>query len=326
MHRSFLFFERLTAAQGGRFFIIISGGLSLKFFKEGLGEGSTFAGYHPAVNLIFFIFAVGITMFSMSPAFLAVTLVFSWVYSLMLSGQKVIKTNLLFTVPVIIIMAVINTLFNHNGATVLFYLAGNRITMEAFISGVVGALLISSVIIWFGCFNVIMSSDKLIYVFGKAAPVLGLTLSMIFRFIPLLKSRFKEINLGQRCMGRHVEGGKMARIRQTVKEVSILISWSLEAAIETSDSMEARGYGLPGRTSFHLFRMKPSDWKALVAIMITGLIGTAGCIMGRTSIIFYPKIVAAQWDVVMIVVFTAYCVLLGIPIIIDIAGERKWQQ
>lgn len=298
----------------------------MKIFKDGLGDGSTFAGYHPAVNLIFFLFAIGITMFSMSPAFLAVTLVFSWVYSLMLGGRKVIKTNLLFTVPVIIIMALINTLFNHNGATVLFYLMGNRITLEAFISGIAGALLLSSVIIWFGCFNVIMSSDKLIYIFGKAAPVLGLTLSMIFRFIPLLRSRFKEIHLGQRCMGRHVEGSRMARLRQGVKEVSILISWSLEAAIETSDSMEARGYGLPGRTSFHLFRMKPSDWKVLILTMITGLTGTAGCIMGRTSINFYPEIVPAQWDAVMIIIFTAYCLLLSIPIIIDIAGERKWQQ
>ena len=298
----------------------------MKIFKDGLGEGSTFAGYHPAVNLIFFLFAIGITMFSMSPAFLAVTLVFSWVYSLMLSGRKVIKTNLLFTVPVIIIMALINTLFNHNGATVLFYLAGNRITLEAFVSGIVGALLLSSVIIWFGCFNVIMSSDKLIYIFGKAAPVLGLTLSMVFRFIPLLKSRFKEIHLGQRCMGRHVEGGRMAKLRQATKEVSILISWSLEAAIETSDSMEARGYGLPGRTSFHLFRMSPSDWKVLVITMAAGLIGTAGCIMGRTSINFYPEIVPMQWDPVMIVIFIAYCLLLSIPIIIDIAGERKWQQ
>ena len=85
--------------------------------------------------------------------------------------------------------------------------------------------------------------------------MLGLTLSMIFRFIPLLKARFREISMGQRCMGRHVTGGFMAKLRQVTKEVSILISWSLEAAIETSDSMEARGYGLPGRTSFHLFKM-----------------------------------------------------------------------
>ena len=60
----------------------------MKIFKEGLGEGSTFAGCHPAVNLMFFLFAIGITMFSMSPAFLAVTLVFSWLYSILQKSHK----------------------------------------------------------------------------------------------------------------------------------------------------------------------------------------------------------------------------------------------
>ena len=298
----------------------------MKVFREGLGDSSTFGGLHPAVNLIFFLFAIGITMFSMSPAFLAVTMIFAWIYSLMLHGKKAVKTNLIFTVPILIIMAVINTLFTHNGETVLFYINSNRITLEAFVCGVAGALLLSSVIIWFSSFNVIMTSDKLIYIFGKAAPVFGLTLSMIFRFIPLLKRRYKEIHLGQRCMGRHVTGGKIAIARQTIKEISILISWSLEAAIETSDSMEARGYGLPGRTSFHLFKMTPSDRKVLAVTGITGLISTAGCIMGKTSISFYPKIVLGQWDFMTAVTFAAFSIMLSIPIIIDIAGERKWQQ
>ena len=72
----------------------------MKMFKDGLGEGSTFAGCHPAVNLIFFLFTIGITMFSMSPVFLAVTLVFSWFYSILLNGKKAIKSNLLFTLPI----------------------------------------------------------------------------------------------------------------------------------------------------------------------------------------------------------------------------------
>ena len=69
-----------------------------------------------------------------------------------------------------------------------------------------------------------MTSDKFIYLFGKAAPVLGLTLSMVFRFLPLLKIRYQEISMGQKCMGRHGQKGIIARARQTVKEVSILIS------------------------------------------------------------------------------------------------------
>lgn len=295
-------------------------------FKDGLGENSTFAGCHPAVNLIFFLFAIGITMFSTSPAFLAVTLVFSWLYSILLNGKKAVKSNLIFTIPILIIMTVINTLFTHNGATVLFYLNNSRITLEALLYGLAAAVLLSSIIVWFSCFNVVMTSDKLIYIFGKAAPVLGLTLSMIFRFIPLLKARFREISMGQRCMGRHVAGGFWAKLRQVTKEVSILISWSLEAAIETSDSMEARGYGLHGRTSFHLFKMTPTDKALLTGISISGLIAASGCILGKTSIYYYPKVVLGQWDVLTVITFTAYVLMLAVPLITDIFGEIKWQQ
>ena len=45
--------------------------------RQGLGEKAEFATYHPVVNLIFFLFVIGITMFSMDPAFLTATLVLS---------------------------------------------------------------------------------------------------------------------------------------------------------------------------------------------------------------------------------------------------------
>lgn len=295
-------------------------------FKDGLGESSRFSGCHPAVNLIFYVFAIGITMFSTDPIFLAVTTLFSWAYSILLKGVKALKTNLLLMLPIVLVMTIVNGLFTHNGATVLFFINDSRITLEALAYGMAAAVLLTAVVIWFVSFNVVMSSDKLIYIFGKAAPVLGLTLSMIFRFIPLLKNRFREIRMGQQCMGRHTEGGVFAKTRQLCKEVSILISWSLEASIETSDSMEARGYGLHGRTSFHLFKMSPTDWTTLAAISVTGIIAMIGCVMGKTSIYYYPVIKFAEWDIWRIITLISFALLLAVPMILDITGERKWQQ
>lgn len=296
-----------------------------EMFKNGLGEGSEFATYHPVVNFIFFVFAIGITMFSVDPVFLVATLALSWSWSILLNGKKAIRFNLLMTLPVMIFMAVINTLFTHNGATVLFYLNYNRVTLEAFLYGLAAAAMISSVIIWFTCFNKVMTSDKFIYLFGKTVPVLGLTLSMIFRFIPLLKSRYNEINMGQKCMGRHVEKGFFAKARQLIKEASILISWSLEASIETSDSMEARGYGLKGRTSFHLFKFTSRDKMMTAYLLTAGLIATVGCALGKTTIYYYPVIVLEQWDLLKIITLISYIMLLTAPMVIDILGEKKWQ-
>ena len=81
--------------------------------RYGLGENSRFSACHPMVNFIFYAFVIGITMFSMSPAFLAATLCFSWAYTVLLKGVPGIKTNLLFTIPLFLIMAVVNTLFTH---------------------------------------------------------------------------------------------------------------------------------------------------------------------------------------------------------------------
>lgn len=297
-----------------------------EILKDGIGEKAEFAAYHPMVNLIFFIFAIGITMLSTHPYFLVSAFIISWVYSVVLKGKSALKFNVLISLPMFVIMALINTLFVHNGATVLFYLFGNRVTMEALLYGIASAFLLSAVIVWFSSFNMIMSSDKLLYIFGKAAPVLGLTLSMILRFIPLLKNRYNEITLGQKCMGRHKEKGFIPRVRQVIKEVSILISWSLEASIETADSMEARGYGLRGRTSFHLFKFTGKDWTMLAGILIFGGIAAAGVFLGKTSMYYYPKITLESPDLMTVISLAAFNILMILPMIIDIAGEMKWQK
>ena len=296
--------------------------------REGLGEDSEFSGFHPWVNLIFFILAIGITMFSQSPWFLAATMITAWAYSIALNGVKQIKMNAAVTVWSVVVFSVVNALFSHNGATVLFYISGNRITLEAMIYGASVSVMFAAIVIWFSCFNVIMTAEKLIYIFGKAAPVLGLTLSMIFRYIPLLKARFQEIRLGQACLGRNMEKEKgiVAKTRQFGKEISILISWSLESSIEGADSMEARGYGLRGRTSFHLYRFIPRD-TICTAVMLLFAAGTFyGIYKGKASAMFYPEYEAPGFDSVTLFSMLCFMAMLSVPLVMDLYGEIRWKR
>lgn len=296
-------------------------------FRKGLGEKNEFSSYHPLVNLVYFIFIIGITMFSVNPVFLAMTFAASWAYSILLKGVKAIKFNCLFLIPIIIITTVINPLFSHNGVTILFYLNENPITKEAIVYGFASAILLTSIIIWFSTVNVIIREDKFIYLFGRLIPVIALTISMCMRFVPLLKNRFKEITEGQKCMGRDFSSGSiMRRLRQFFKEVSILIAWSLETSIETADSMEARGYGLKGRTSFHLYKFDRRDFTVLTAMVILGAVVAVGCFMGKTDIYYYPAIYFPETDVFTVVIEVFYFMLLIMPMIIDIRGERRWRQ
>ena len=88
---------------------------------------------------------------------------------------------------------------------------------------------------------------------------------------PLLQRRLDQVKDGQRCMGRD-DGIRhpVRKIRIFSKELSILIAWSLEAGIETSDSMEARGYGLKGRSSYTIYRFGRRDLCVLLLILLLG--------------------------------------------------------
>lgn len=266
-------------------------------------------------------------MFSMHPIFLIETILGAWVYSIHLRGRKGVQFNLWCTIPILVLTTILNPLFTHDGVTILFYLNDNAVTVEAVLYGLASGVMLCGVIIWFSCYSMIVETDKFIYLFGRIAPTTALLLTMIIRFIPLIKKRFQEIHNAQKCIGRQkISEAWWSRFRQLSRELSILVAWSLETSIETSDSMEARGYGLHGRTSFHLYIFTKRDALLLIGIFMIGAIAIAGCIMGKTDIYYYPHIWYPETDWITYMSGTAYAVLLLIPIWIDKKGECKWKQ
>ncbi len=287
---------------------------------------SVFYRKHPLINFIYFAVIIGVTMFSNHPVFLVLSFVGAWVYSVILKGKKALKFNFLVLVPVILITVILNALNVHNGVTVLFYLNGNRVTFEAVVFGLVQGIMLTTVIIWFSSFNVIVTEDKFIYLFGRVSPVIAMTLSMVLRFVPLLENRFDEISAAQRCMGRGGKGtGFISRTRLFAKKLSILIAWSLEASIESSDSMEARGYGLKGRTSFHLYCFSKGEILLLAGMLALGMVCIASCIMDYTNIYYYPAIVFGGVSPMLLVSAGAFCILMCYAPFVDIRGMKRWK-
>ena len=108
------------------------------------------------------------------------------------------------------------------------------------------------------------------------------------------------------------------------KELSILIAWSLEASIESADSMEARGYGLHGRSSFHLFRFAGREKWLLALILLLGGVCTAACVAGQTSIYYYPKVILPPLSAIQLASLAAYLLLMLVPVVLDVRGMRQW--
>ncbi len=292
---------------------------------SGLGDESSFLRCHPLLNFVYFAFVIGLTMFANHLIFLLISFCLAWLYSYMLRGSKALGFNLAISVASLLLVTIINILNVHNGETVLFFLNGNRVTLEAVVYGVVMALMLSSMIIWFSCFQVVVTGDKIVYLFGRVAPRLALTISMIMRFIPLLKERFWEIHMGQRCMGRSGQG-LMRTLRQLTKEISILTAWSLEASIETADSMEARGYGLHGRSSFHLYRLTRQDAGWLLVLLALGAGALFAAVRGVMTIYYYPKIIMPPVDGRYAAAALVYGALLAVAPVMDIISQLQWKR
>ncbi len=116
-------------------------------------------------------------MFNQHPVFICISYAGALSYSVFLLGRlkRTLRQSFLFTLPSLLIVALLNPLFNHYGVTMLYYVesSGNWITLDALVYGVVLGAVMFVVIQWFSCYNKVMTSDKFIYLFGKLIPALS---------------------------------------------------------------------------------------------------------------------------------------------------------
>lgn len=269
-----------------------------------------FKDLHPAVLLLYYVFTIGFSVIILNPVCLCLSGVCAILSAVSLSGKKA-AANLKYMLPMAAAAIIINPLFNHEGATILGYLAtGNPLTLESIIYGLTAGLMIAAVLCHFSCFNKVMTSDKLVYLLGRVTPALSLVLSMALRMIPMFAAQTKRVSAAQRCMGRDIKTGSLvSRIRNGVAIMSIMITWSLENAVNTADSMKSRGYGSKGRTAFSLFRFDIHDAIALAAELILGVIVLYGSVNDMLYWRCFPTI---KWGEASgaIFIYGAYALLM----------------
>ena len=288
---------------------------------------NVFKTYHPLVNFLYFGCVIVFSMFFMNPVCLGISIICAFTYSVVLNGMKAVKFNLIYMFPLMIMAALINPAFSHEGVTILAYLpSGNPLTMESIIYGIGAAVMLGSVICWFSCYNRVMTSDKFIYLFGRIIPSLSLILSMTLRFVPRFKEQLKVISSAQRAIGKDVsQGSIIQRAKNGLTILSVMTTWALENAVETSDSMKSRGYGLKGRTTFSIFTFTKRDMWALITIIIGTVYVIVGSATGATTFSYYPYIKGAPINIYSISVYAVYFALCMLPVFIEGKESYKWR-
>ena len=288
----------------------------------------TFSSYHPIINFLYFVLVLVFTMFFMHPISLLISLGSSLTYAIYLNGRKAVRFSLIYMLPMMLLAAVTNPVFNHAGVTILLYLpTGNPLTLESMIYGVASAFMLAAVITWFSCYSAVMTSDKFVYLFGRMVPALSLILSMTLRFVPKFKAQFQVVSQAQACVGRDMDNGSFVqRIRHAVTIISIMVTWSLENAIETADSMKSRGYGLKGRTAFSIYRFDDRDKTVLLWLLLCGFYILCGWAAGGLTWQYYPMVKGVLGGVFPISFQLAYLALCLTPVLLNRLEDQKWKR
>ena len=267
-------------------------------------------------------------MFLMHPVCLSISLGAALAYAVCLNGRKAVRFSLLAVFPMMAVAALVNPAFNHEGATILTYLpSGNPLTLESILYGLAAAALLAAAVIWFSCYTAVMTSDKFVYLFGRVIPALSLVLSMALRFVPRFRAQFQAVSEARQCVGRGLSSGSaLRRLRNAVTIFSIMLTWSLENAIETADSMKSRGYGLPGRTAFSIYRLDGRDKALLAWLSYCGFFLYCGAAAGGFAWRYYPTARGAAWTPLTICLQAVYLALCLTPVLLDLWEDRRWRK
>lgn len=283
------------------------------------------ASYHPLVSFTYFFVVIGMSMIYMHPVLSLISLISATFYSLGLNKKRTFQT-LKFTMLMALCITIANGLFVNRGLTVLFYFRYNPVTLESISYGMTSGIMMASVVMWFSCYNEIITSDKFLYIFGKIMPSIALMVNMTIRLIPKLIDQTKIIANTQKTVGLdYEEGTLLMKIKSSMRILSILVTWALEDAVMTADSMKARGYGLKGRSNFSIYRFIKRDMIMISLIGIIGLFLFIGYMNGYGKLLFYPTIENIKFDTLSIILYLSFLVITILPVCLEIVEEYKWK-
>lgn len=283
-----------------------------------------FENLHPIFILIYFVAVIGLTLVCFHPVMMVVSLMGAFSFLLCLKGGKGAGQQFRFVIPMFLLVAVANPLINHRGVTLLGMFLNQWITLEAIAYGITAGLSLAALILWFGCYSEVMTSEKFLYLFGKIAPSSALLISMALQLVPKLNRQLTEIKESQEML-RPAKKNFAGKLGTAIRHTSTLVGWSLEGAVEQTDSMKARGYGLKRRTTFHLFHFDSRDFRFLCGVLMLSGVCVIARAFGHGHMEFYPRMDAVITGESGIVLYFLFGVLAFLPAILEGKEALVWR-
>lgn len=278
---------------------------------------------HPTVLLFWFLFVLVISVFTIDPILQVLSVLGALSLSASLGTLK--KSSIKLYCIMFLLTSLTNPFFTHEGATPILFINGTPITLEATVYGALLATMLVGVMAWCSAFGELLTSEKILYLFGRIMPKTALVMSAVIRFIPMLMRRYRLVSAVQAVSGGMHDQKYMSRVKTALASFNAVLMWSLEASVDTVNSMKARGYGVRERTSYHRFCLLKSDISALVLCLLLTAAVVTGIACGYIGFSCYPTFTEISITAGRALCYLAFAILTIAPTAIELKERIRWK-
>lgn len=277
--------------------------------------------FHPSIQALYFGSIIVLTMLAMHPVYVVISFVAALAYNMYLKGWRSTLKMLGWQLPLIAIIAILNPIFSAIGSTELFRIGTRAFYLESLLYGLTMGVLLAAMMMWFSNAAQVLSTDKIMGLFGNALPVISLMMSMISRLIPRFVAQGNEIRTVAQASSISRAETKKEVLSENIRLSSVLMGWSMEDSLETASAMRARGYGAKvKRTVYRRSRFRVRDG-VMMGVLAAFLIGNIVLIlMVLSEFSFYPKMTPLEF-------WWGYLLFAGfvfLPMIGQFVDDLRW--
>lgn len=269
-----------------------------------------------------------IPMMTQDPIFSAVSLFFSLLTLLLFSDKLPSPKQIGSFLLIMLAVTLINPLISHNGKTILFYINGNRYTLEALLYGFNSSLLLISSLIWIRLLSICIDFSKSMYVFSNISVKLAFLISASFSFFGLISEKAEKITEADKCFHHSSDTTVSERMRNAYRSFSCLVSDSFEEAMISATVMESKGAFLKkGKTHrFAEYRYRPCDRICMIATLMLDVMLIFGIVSDQPGFVYYPEIQLASnyFSLISYISYTLLAFILPLTEVIERVKLNAW--
>ena len=269
---------------------------------------TSFSRLHPLATIVLFGCEVVLAAFSFQPLCALIAFVGAELCIVQLFDSKHAVRQLVWYVPIIVLMTVINPFFSASGSTVLYSFRHTQLYAESLVYGATSGLVLVSTLSWLECLFVVVSPLELLQRSSVRFPGLQLVLSLSVQLMPQLLSDLTvaeqiqsantaaqtcdfvtQSHLQSRFPGQRRFLSVRKAIVQTATTINAVCMSALEKSIDAFQSIVSRGWGMAGhRSRWSAEVLDAYDTVALLVFVFLSIIAAVSLYMLVQAWQFYP--------------------------------------